>query len=70
MIKDLQLQTDRLTIRHFALSDLPDCIRFRRQVFGLEEQRTTAEAWLKWTIDSYREWRISVSRLMAITPSH
>ncbi len=37
------------------MRDLDDCRRFRREVFGLQEQRETATAWLRWTIDSYRE---------------
>lgn len=37
------------------MRDLEDCIRFRRDVFGLDERRESAEAWLLWTIDSYRE---------------
>ena len=45
----------RLRIRHFHMGDLDDCVRFRREVFGLDEQRERAEAWLSWTIDSYRE---------------
>ena len=44
-----------MRIRHFDRRDLDDCLRFRREVFGLEERRETAEAWLRWTIDSYRE---------------
>ena len=55
MIKRLDLTSARLRIRHFERRDLDDCLRFRREVFGLKEGRDTAEAWLRWTIDSYRE---------------
>ena len=51
----LDLRTARLLIRHFHMRDLDDCIRFRRDVFGLDERRESVEAWLIWTIDSYRE---------------
>ncbi len=49
------LTTERLRIRQFTAEDLERCLHFRRAVFGLEEARATAEGWLKWTIDSYRE---------------
>ena len=55
MIRDLELTSGRLRIRQFETRDLDDCFRFRREVFGLDEGRATAEAWLRWTIDSYRE---------------
>lgn len=55
MIKSLDLRTARLRIRHFVDSDLENCVRFRREVFGLTEDWQTAEAWLAWTIASYRE---------------
>ena len=51
----VDLETERLRIRQFRESDLEACIRFRREVFTLDEPRESAEAWLKWTIDSYRE---------------
>ena len=49
------IDTPRLRIRPFTPADIDDCLRFRRQVFGLEEARATAQNWLTWTIDSYRE---------------
>lgn len=55
MKRGLELSSARLRIRHFGMRDLDDCVRFRREVFGLDERRETAEAWLRWTIDSYRE---------------
>ena len=55
MIKRLDLKTTRLRIRHFEEKDLDNCIRFRREVFGLDESPTVVERWLTWTIDSYRE---------------
>jgi len=51
----LELNTARLRIRHFAPQDLGDCIRFRREVFGIEEDPSAAERWLRWTLDSYHE---------------
>ena len=55
MIKEIDLRTARLRIRHFSEADLDNCIQFRRQVFGFEEDGTAAAGWLKWTVDSYRE---------------
>ncbi|MDE2748893.1 MAG: GNAT family N-acetyltransferase [Chloroflexota bacterium] len=49
------LETARLRIRPFAETDLDNCLRFRRQVFALDEERAAAQGWLRWTIDSYRE---------------
>lgn len=49
------IDTPRLRIRPFSPDDIDDCLRFRRQVFGLEEARAAAQNWLDWTIDSYRE---------------
>lgn len=49
------LETARLLIRQFDEGDLDDCIRFRREVFALDEPATRVERWLNWTIDSYRE---------------
>lgn len=48
-------ETARLRIRQFDRDDLEDCLRFRREVFGVEEARIKAQNWLNWTIDSYRE---------------
>ena len=50
-----RLSTARLRIRQFEEDDLLHCLRFRRQVFGLDEARAQAQSWLQWTIDSYRE---------------
>ena len=55
MIDRIELVTERLRIRHFAGRDRDNCIRFRREVFGLDENPAMAESWLRWTIDSYRE---------------
>ncbi len=55
MIRQLDLTSARLRIRHFAMRDLEDCIAFRREVFAMEESQDSAESWLRWTIDSYRE---------------
>ncbi len=49
------LQTKRLQIRPFEAPDLDNCRRFRREVFGLRESGAKAEAWLRWTLASYRE---------------
>ena len=49
------LETPRLRIRPFAETDLDSCLRFRREVFALDEKRATTQRWLTWTIDSYRE---------------
>ena len=49
------LETARLRIRQFVGGDLDDCIRFRREVFGLDEPAIRVERWLQWTVDSYRE---------------
>ena len=49
------LETARLRIRQFDERDLEHCLRFRRDVFGLDEPRANSQSWLKWTIDSYRE---------------
>ena len=43
MIERLDLQTARLHIRHFEEKDLDNCIRFRREVFGLDESPTVVE---------------------------
>lgn len=48
-------ETARLRIRQFDHDDIGNCLRFRREVFGVEEARATARNWLTWTIDSYRE---------------
>ena len=50
-----QLETARLRIRQFDQGDLDDCLRFRREVFGLDEPAVRAQRWLTWTTDSYRE---------------
>ena len=55
MIDGIGLRTARLRIRQFTEADRDNCIRFRRQVFGIEEDGTAAARWLKWTVDSYRE---------------
>lgn len=49
------LETARLRIRQFDEGDLDDCIRFRCEVFGLDEPAARAQRWLHWTMDSYRE---------------
>ena len=49
------LETARLRIRQYTPDDLADCIRFRREVFAVDEPQTKAKSWLTWTIDSYRE---------------
>lgn len=49
------LDSKRLRIRPFSEDDLDHCLRFRREVFGLDEARAQAQSWLEWTIDSYRE---------------
>ena len=51
------LETARLRIRQFAAGDLYNCLRFRREVFGIEgaDAEANAQRWLAWTIDSYRE---------------
>ena len=49
------LETARLFIRQFDENDLEHCLRFRQQVFGVEEARARTSSWLKWTVDSYRE---------------
>lgn len=54
-MKPVDLETDRLRIRQFQERDLEDCIRFRAQVFHIQEPRQQAASWLRWTIDSYRE---------------
>ena len=55
MISRLELESARLRLRQFTLKDLDDCIRFRREVFGIDEPSSSARAWLRWTVDSYRE---------------
>ena len=50
-----RLETPRLCIQQFDSNDIDDCLRFRREVFGLEEPPENARSWLTWTIDSYRE---------------
>lgn len=54
-MKPVDLRTDRLRIRQFTERDAEDCIRFRAQVFDIQEPRQKALQWLRWTIDSYRE---------------
>lgn len=54
-MKPIDLRTDRLRIRQFHERDIEDCLRFRAQVFNMQEPRQKAENWLRWTIDSYRE---------------
>lgn len=49
------LETARLRIRQFNEGDLDDCLRFRREVFGLDEPVMRIRRWLNWTMDSYRE---------------
>ena len=49
------LETARLRIRQFTAEDLDHCQRFRREVFGLDEEASRARGWLQWTLDSYRE---------------
>lgn len=49
------LETARLRIRQFAADDLDNCLRFRHEVFGIEDAEENARRWLVWTIDSYRE---------------
>lgn len=49
------LETARLRIRQFDESDLDDCLRFRREVFGLDESANRVKRWLTWTTDSYHE---------------
>ncbi|MYD10414.1 MAG: GNAT family N-acetyltransferase [Chloroflexi bacterium] len=49
------LETARLRIRQFSLDDLDNCLRFRREVFGVDDGEANAQRWLTWTIDSYRE---------------
>ncbi|MDE2818456.1 MAG: GNAT family N-acetyltransferase [Chloroflexota bacterium] len=54
-MKPIDLRSDRLRIRQFHERDSEDCIRFRAQVFNIQEPRQQALNWLQWTIDSYRE---------------
>ncbi len=54
-MKPVELETRRLRVRPFADSDLENCVRFRREVFAIDEAPATAANWLRWTIDSYRE---------------
>lgn len=54
-MKPIDLRTDRLRIRQFHERDADDCVRFRAQVFDIQEPRQRAVTWLQWTIDSYRE---------------
>lgn len=54
-MKPIDLRTDRLRIRQFHERDTEDCVRFRAQVFNIQEPRQRAVNWLRWTIDSYRE---------------
>ncbi len=49
------LETARLRIRQYEEGDLDSCLRFRREVFGLDEPASQVQRWLKWTMDSYRE---------------
>lgn len=55
MIKRLDLNTERLRIRHYRESDLDACVEFHHSVFGSEKSVPSIERWLGWTIDSYRE---------------
>ena len=55
VIQRIFLKSARLRIRQFRVDDLPACIDFRRRVFGVDEAPERAQAWLTWTIDSYRE---------------
>ncbi len=55
MNQGLELTSARLRIRQFAMRDLDDCLRFRQEVFGLDAARASVQAWLRWTVDSYRE---------------
>ena len=55
MIDRIDLESERLRIRHFEWSDRENCALFRRDVFGLNEAPEVAERWLRWTLDSYRE---------------
>ena len=55
MIDRLELNTERLRIRHYRKSDLDACVEFHRSVFGSEKSVPAIERWLVWTIDSYRE---------------
>jgi len=50
-----QIDAGRLRIRQFNSDDVQHCRRFRHDVFGLDEGAATAQSWLRWTIDSYRE---------------
>lgn len=54
-MKSVDLSSKSLRIRQFQTRDSADCARFRAQVFGIQEPRQTADKWLRWTIDSYRE---------------
>lgn len=54
-MKPVDLNTERLRIRKFDEQDIDNCLRFREQVFDMEEPRQTAVDWLQWTIASYRE---------------
>ena len=55
MIQRLELESARLRLRRFTWKDLDACIRFRREVFDMHEPADNARAWLRWTVDSYRE---------------
>ena len=54
-MKSVDLYSARLRIRQFDQTEAEDCLRFRAQVFGMQEPRQNALDWLRWTIDSYRE---------------
>ncbi len=54
-MKPVDLTSERLRIRQFHERDSEDCIRFRAQVFDIQEPSQKALDWLQWTIDSYRE---------------
>ena len=54
-MKPVDLYSALLHIRPFREADLDSCIRFREQVFAIDEAPTAVERWLKWTIDSYYE---------------
>ncbi len=54
-MKPVDLYSALLHIRPFREADLDSCIRFREQVFGIDEAPAAVERWLRWTIDSYHE---------------
>ena len=54
-MKPVDLRTERIHVRQFNDEDLDACLQFRHQVLGGNESLEDVAAWLKWTIDSYRE---------------